>query len=473
MSRIRTTSPELLLELDRSRPRGLRAQIEDELRGAIRGGRLAPGAPLPSSRALASDLGVTRGVVVAAYDQLISEGYLLSRRGAGTVVNDARGRAVPARPPAHPTPVEIDFRPALPDLDLFPRDAWLRATRTALHTLPRDDLSYRDPRGLPVLRHALAGHLARVRGVSVDPERVVVCAGYGHGLSLVAHVLRDLGHTTAAVEDPGYDGTRDGLRAAGLRPLPTPVDADGIVVDRIAPSTRIVAVTPAHQSPTGAVLSPERRTALVAWARDVDGYVIEDDYDAEYRYDRQPVGAVQGLDPDHVVYCGTASKSLAPGMRLGWLVLPPGLVDPVVDVRRATDLATASILQATYAAFLERGDLDRHLRRMRRTYRVRRDALIESLATWLPDVSPRGASAGLHVLVGLPPGLREQDLADRALEDGVRVYPLGTYRVRRRPDDEHGLVLGYGQLAPTLLERGVQVLGAAAAEVRGRPEPAR
>lgn len=466
MTSMGTTSPEVLVELDRSQPRRLRAQVEDGLRDAIRCGRLAPGTALPSTRALAADLGVTRGVVVDAYDQLIAEGYLSARQGSGTIVNHTgQGAATgPARPPTA-VAVDVDFRPGLPDLDLFPRAAWLRATRAVLQSLPRDHLGYTDPRGLPDVRHAVADYLARVRGVSADPERVVVCNGFGHGLSLVARALRDAGHAAIAVEDPGYDGARDVLAFAGVPHRGVHVDAEGIDVDALRRSgARAVIVTPAHQNPTGAVLSPARRRALVGWARDVDGYVIEDDYDAEYRYDRHPAGAIQGLDPDRVVYCGTTSKGLAPGLRLGWLVLPRDLVEPIVAARRATDLATSSILQASYAAFLTNGDLDRHLRRTRRVYRQRRDALIEALARWFPDAMPRGASAGLHVLVDLPPHLDERAVTDRALAAGVRVYPLTTYRVNRRGTLVPGLVLGYGSLTPAASAHGAEVLGAVAAE---------
>ncbi|MGH9273207.1 MAG: PLP-dependent aminotransferase family protein, partial [Acidimicrobiales bacterium] len=373
---MRTTSTEVLLELDRSKARGLRAQVEDELRDAIRAGRLAPGTSLPSSRALASDLGVTRGVVVAAYDQLVAEGYLASRHGSGTVVNET-AQGARRRPPTQTVsvPVAVDFRPGLPDLDLFPRAAWLRATRVALQTLPRGDLGYTHPQGLPMPRAAVVDYLARVRGVSADPDQVVMCDGFGHGFSLVVNVLRDRGDEVIAVEDPGYDGPREVIAAAGLRHRGVTVDGDGIVVEKLRRSgARAVVVTPAHQAPTGAVLSPARRTAIVTWAREVDGYVIEDDYDAEYRYDRHPAGAVQGLDPDRVIYCGTTSKSLAPGLRLGWLVLPPELVEPVMTQRVLTDLATSSIDQAALAVFLDAGDLDRHLRGTRRIYRRRRDS---------------------------------------------------------------------------------------------------
>jgi GntR family transcriptional regulator / MocR family aminotransferase len=457
---MRTSSAELLIELERSRSRGFRAQVEDELRDAIRSGRLAPGALLPSTRALAADLGVTRGVIVAAYDQLVAEGYLASRPGSGTVVNAAaKNRTATRRRPSDDTEIVVDFRPGLPDLDLFPRGVWLRAARTALQTLPRKDLGYADPRGLPQLREAVADYLGRVRGVSTDSDHVIVCNGFAHGLGLVVRALHDTGRDVFAVENPGHPGPRAEIEWLGARCRGIDVDAEGIVVDQLSGSpARTVVVTPAHQFPTGAVLSAPRRTALAEWARDVDGYIVEDDYDAEYRYDRHPVGALQGVAPDRVIYSGTLSKSLAPGLRLGWLVLPAPLLEPIVAGREATDHATSSLVQSAGAVFLSNGDLDRHLRRTRRVYRRRRDALIAALARWMPDATPSGVAAGLHVLVTLPALHDESEIVGRAHAAGVGVYPLSPFRTSGRFDEPPALVLGYGTLGPAELERGVRLL---------------
>ena len=467
-----TTAPDLLIELDRSRRRGLRAQIEGGLRDAISSGRLAPGTSLPSTRALATDLGVTRGVVVAAYDQLLAEGYLLARQGAGTVVNSApvgTDRAV-ART-SRPTPPVIDFRPSIPELSTFPRAAWLRATRAALHALPDRYFGYINPRGLPQLRGALAEYLGRVRGVVAGSDQVVICNGFAHGLSLVVRQLIESGHTTFAVEDPGHGGQRAELAWLGATDDPMPVDGDGIVVEKLRRSSaRAVLVTPAHQFPTGAVLSPLRRRALIAWARDVDGYVIEDDYDAEYRYDRHPVGAMQGLAPDRVIYCGTLSKSLAPGLRLGWLVLPSPLVAPIAESRMLVDHATSVPVQATFAEFLGNGDLDRHLRRMRRVYRQRRDTLVDALARWLPDATPSGIAAGLHVLVTLPPGVDEESLVAHASDRGVRIYALGNYRAVTVHDAAPAILLGYGTITPGAIEEGVRILAEVVVDAARRPD---
>jgi GntR family transcriptional regulator/MocR family aminotransferase len=484
-----TTSPDLFIELDRSRPRGLRAQVEDGLREAIRSGRLLPGTKLPSSRALAADLDVTRGVVVDAYEQLAAEGYVTTVQGSGTSVNDvatlgltgpdggrgpagtagaagpaagARGAAAPAgRPPAQD--LTHDFRTGLPDLALFPRAAWVRATKAAMASLPDADLGYGDPAGLPRLREALASYLGRVRGVCCEPGQVIVCNGFGHGFSLVVRALVDRGVTDWAVEVPGYDDPRAQLAWAGARVHPVTVDADGMRTgDLAALPVGAAVVTPAHQAPTGVVMTPERRSALADWARSTGGYVVEDDYDAEYRYDRHPVGAVQGVVPDRVVYSGTVSKSLAPALRLGWLVVPPDLVDDVVAARRATDLSTTAFVQATFAEFLERGDLDRHLRRTRRIYRQRRDALIDALRRALPDVRPGGVSAGLQVLVALPEGWDGARVVAVAEQAGIGVYQVPDELMDPAQRDST-LLLGFGTLRPPQIEEGIGRLAAALA----------
>jgi GntR family transcriptional regulator/MocR family aminotransferase len=472
-----TTSPDLFIDLDRSRPRGLRAQIEDGLREAVRSGRLVPGTRLPSSRALASDLDVTRGVVVDAYEQLAAEGYVTTVLGSGTTVNDvgaAEGDAAPGTPagsapattpspslPPAPAGPALDFRTGLPDLSLFPRTAWARATRAALVSMPDEDLGYVDPAGLARLRVSIAGYLGRVRGLACGPDQVVICNGFGHGFSLVVRALVERGHRDMAVEVPGYTEPRDQIEWAGGRIHPVPVDGEGLRIDVLAglPATAAI-VTPAHQAPTGVVMSARRRTEIADWARATGGWVIEDDYDAEFRYDRQPVGALQGVVPERVIYHGTLSKSLAPGLRLGWLVVPPDLVDEVLDARRATDQMTAPLIQATFAEFLDRGDLDRHLRRSRRVYRQRRDVLVAALGEALPGARVEGVSAGLQAFVTLPDGWDSSAVVAAARDHGVGV---------RQVDDPYvseelraaSLVLGYGTLRPAQIQEGVARLAEA------------
>jgi GntR family transcriptional regulator/MocR family aminotransferase len=467
-------SPEALVQLDRSRPRSLRSQLESALRHAIRTGRLAPGTRLPSSRALAIDLGVTRGVVVDAYDQLRAEGYIATRPGGGTTVNphaqaptEPSDRAPGSTAAAPPTPALYDFRPGRPDLSLVPRQAWQRAWRDGFGRLPDGQLGYGDPKGLPVLRQALADYLGRVRGVIADPDHIVVGNGFSHGLSLTAEALQRAGIDTIALEDPGQPGLQHVVEGAGARSVPCPVDGDGLDVEALTSAGhRAVLVTPAHQFPTGVVLGAQRRRALADWARAVDGFVIEDDYDAEYRFDRYPVGAVQGVLPERVVYAGTLSKSLAPGFRLGWLVVPPPLLDTIVARRGSTDLETNAPMQAALALFLERGDLDRHLRRTRRIYAGRRDALVAAVGRFLPEAELEGVAAGLHVVLRLPDGTDEQALTAAVREQGVVVYPMGDYRRSAGSVPGPALVLGYGNLTPDALAAGVEHLATA---YRGLP----
>ena len=458
-----TTSPDLHLVLDRARPRGLRAQIEEEIRAAVRGGRLLAGTRLPSTRALAADLGVTRRVVVEAYDQLVAEGYVVSRPGAGTVVNAVARSGRPVRPAAPAAAaVHVDFRPGLPDHELFPRLAWGRASRAAL--LGAAELSDNDRRGLPRLRVELAEYLARVRGVDAHPDRIVVCAGFGHAFDLLVEVLRD---RVFAVEDPGYPPPRARLVRAGIPVEAVPVDGHGLVVERLrATAARVAVVTPAHQSPSGVPLSPRRRHELVEWARAVDGYVVEDDFDAEFRYDRRPVGALQGLAPDRVVYCGTTAKTVAGGLRLGWMVLPDELVAPVCALRAGSDGATSGVLAATFAELLRTGDLDRHLRRSRRVYRERRDAVVGAVHRWLPEATVSGIAAGLSAVLDLPASLDEQAVVAGAAERGVRVYARAPFHVR---PGGPGLVLGYGAVPPEAAERGVRLLADAVRAITGPP----
>jgi GntR family transcriptional regulator / MocR family aminotransferase len=459
-----TTSPDLFIDLDRSRPRGLRAQVEDGLRAAIRSGRLPPGTRLPSSRALAGDLDVTRGVVVDAYAQLAAEGYVTSVRGSGTVVNDigaGPARDAPAPVPSPADTFTYDFRTGLPDLGLFPRAAWARATRAALVAMPDAELGYIPPAGLPRLRASVADYLGRVRGVTCGPDQVMICNGFGHGFAVVLRALVDRGLTGVAVEVPGYDDPREQICGAGAQLHPVPVDDDGLRIDALAATPAgAVVVTPAHQSPTGVVLSAARRAELAEWARSTGAYVIEDDYDAEYRYDRHPVGALQGVLPDQVIYHGTLSKSLAPGLRLGWLVAPAELVDELRQARRAIDHTTTSLIQATFAEFLERGDLDRHLRRTRRTYRQRRDTLVDSLREWLPGWRVSGVSAGLQAFVTLPDGIDSADVADAAGRHGIGLYPLAD-ELADPARRSASLILGYGTLRSSQIRAGIRRLAAA------------
>ncbi|MEV5468611.1 PLP-dependent aminotransferase family protein [Streptomyces griseoincarnatus] len=428
------------LHLDPSGP-GLRRGLTDALREAVRGGRLAPGTRLPSSRSLAADLGIARNTVADAYADLIAEGWLTARQGSGTRVAP---RAVPERPAA-PTPgrtpgrLPYSLMPGTPDLASFPRAEWLRATRRALAAAPHDALGYGDPRGRPELREALAGYLSRVRGVRADPGHVVVCSGFAHGLQLLSQVLRARGARTLAVEPYGLDVHWDLVHRAGLETAPLARDALGIRAQDPGDADAVL-LSPAHQFPLGGALLPERRAAVVEWARRTGGLILEDDYDGEFRYDRQPVGALQDLDPGRVVHLGTVSKSLAPGLRLGWMVVPPWLLPDVVD--HGGGRTVSVVEQLALAEFLASGAYDRQVRAARLRYRRRRDALVKALAA-APHVRVTGIAAGLHAVLELPPGT-ERSVQRSATWQGLAVKGLDSFRHPGVTDPVgDALVVGY------------------------------
>ncbi|MEV0933278.1 PLP-dependent aminotransferase family protein [Streptomyces phaeochromogenes] len=462
---------------------GLRKGLTDALRAAVRGGRLAPGTRLPSSRSLAADLGIARNTVADAYADLVAEGWLTARQGSGTRVAERAVVAPASAPPRPRTPggPAYDLVPGTPDLASFPRAEWLKASRRALTAAPYDALGYGDPRGRVELRTALAGYLARARGVRADPERILICSGFAHGLMLLGAVLRQRGAGALAMESYGLDVHWNLVERAGLRSVTLPFDELGTRTEELtggglggsgsgngrgsgsgsggglgsrggsgsggkggAGGVRAVLLTPAHQFPMGVPLHPDRRAAVVDWARRTGGLILEDDYDGEFRYDRQPVGALQGLDPDHVVYMGTASKALAPGLRLGWLVLPPGLAAEVTAAKGDADWSCGVLDQLTLAEFITSGAYDRHVRAARLRYRRRRDHLVSALAAHAPSVTATGIAAGFHAVLQLPPGT-EQSVVRSAVWQGLAVHGLTRYRhpsATTPPLD--ALVVGYG-----------------------------
>jgi GntR family transcriptional regulator / MocR family aminotransferase len=460
--------PELLLRLDRSLPDPLRVQLERELREAIRSGRLAAGERLPSSRELARELGISRGLVLECYAQLGAEGYLTSRGGSATRVADAaQVPPAPAQPAPPPPRFAVDFRPGTPDLNSFPRRDWMWAMRDVLREAPADVFGYGDPRGSRRLREVLVAYLRRVRGTVADPERIVICTGFAQGLNLVVRALARQGVGEMAFEDPGYAEQRDAARLAGLDVAPIPLDAGGIDVDALAATrARAVLLTPAHQSPTGVLLAPERRQALVEWAVERDATILEDDYDAEFRYDREPVGSLQGLSPDRVASLGTVSKSLAPALRLGWIVSPPGLASAITEEKDRDDRGSPVLEQLALAKLIESGRFDRHLRRMRAVYGERRSVLVESLRRHAPQVELRGLAAGFHAVARLPDGHDEQQVVAAAAERSIRLYPMSEYRASGATEPPE-LVLGFGNLSDGQIERGIAALG----ELLGSPRP--
>lgn len=450
------------LHLELPPGRGRRAALESALRQAIRDGRLAPGQWLPSSRALAAQFHLARGTVVEVYSQLAAEGYLRTRPGAATEV--AQGTLAPARVSAQRAAPRVvaDFRLGRPDLSMFPRQEWLRALRRAMQVTPHAELGPGDPRGSPRLRAVLADYLGRVRGVLTDSEHIVICSGFTQGLRLVCDALADGSGGSIALEDPCLPDHRAIVEAAGLRVFALDVDAGGARPDTWPdgwPAKAAAAVlTPAHQAPLGMTLDAQRRTEFTRMAAVHGAYLIEDDYDGEFRYDRHPVGALQGLAPDEVIYAGSASKSLAPGLRLGWLALPNELVDKVVEAKRRADRGTDVLAQLALAELIESGALDRHVRRMRRRYRHRRDALVDMLDHYAPQVTVQGISAGLHAVVSLPEDRSEADVLNLARDRNVALTGLAPFwhgTSRRIP----GIVVGYGTPAEHEYTSALEHLG--------------
>ncbi|MGA5120312.1 MocR-like pyridoxine biosynthesis transcription factor PdxR [Streptomyces pseudogriseolus] len=448
-----------------------------QVRQAITDRRLTVGSRLPATRLLAAELRVSRGVVTEAYRRLAEDGHVEGRRRGGTVVVAAPPPPPAARAqlPAHSTPfsgppdprvfdalrvadARVDLTPGRPDLSAFPRTAWLRAERSVLAELSSADLGYGDPRGAPRLRRAVADWLARSRGVAVDPDGIVIVAGIAQALTLLHPVLRADGITTVAVEEPGSLGTRQHLSHGGLATPPVPVDAHGPDVTALrATGAPAVLLTPAHQFPTGVVTSGERRRELLRWAAD-GGLILEDDYDAEHRYDRPPVPALRSLLADRLCYMGSVSKLLAPALRIGWVLPPRRHLDALTDAKRFTDLGNAVLPQLVLARLMETGQLERHLRLLRTRHVRRRDAVIDAVRTHLPGATVHGAAAGLHLTVTYAPDVPDTELAAAALALGVKCHPLSWHRqLPGRP----GLVLGYAADPPGTLTEGVALLGRA------------
>ncbi|MEU0070188.1 PLP-dependent aminotransferase family protein [Streptomyces sp. NPDC006332] len=439
------------LHLELSGPGGRRAALTAALREAVRSGRLAPDTRLPPYRSLAADLGVARNTVADAYAELVAEGWLIARQGSGTRVAkraEPLGHTVrvPRQGPARARGPRHDLRQGTPDASAFPRAAWLTSYRRALQQAPSEVFGPGDPAGRVELREALTEYLSRARGVRTEPGRIVICSGFAHALRLLFGQDRggggDVLRGPLAVEAYGLGFHRTLLRDAGVRTVPLPLDEHGARIDGLR-DERAVLLTPAHQFPTGGPLDPERRAAVVDWARARGAVILEDDYDGEFRYDRKPVGAVQGLDPERVIFIGSVSKSLSPAVRLGWMVLPERYVDDVLAAKGERE-AWASVLdQLSLADFLACGSYDRHVRRMRQRYRARRDRLVAALATHAPHVEVTGIAAGLHAVLRLPPGT-EQSVVKAAAWQGVALDGLAEFR---HPDTDmaasDGLVVGY------------------------------
>jgi len=460
--------PDLLVALDRDAgPLGI--QIQDQLRAAIRDRRLGAGERLPSTRRLAELLGVSRGTVVDVYEQLLAEGYVESAVGSGTRVAampaDGPIRQAPGATPSPRSP-EIDFEYGVPDLGSVPLTDWTWAVSESARTLPTAELGDGDPAGSRHLREVVTAYHRRVRSGCAVAEDAVVVVGFRQGLALALATLARHGIRRVALEDPGPREHDLIARRAGLDAVPVPVDDHGLDVDRLRETgARAVLLTPAHQCPTGVALGPSRRRDLVTWADEVDGVILEDDYDAEFRYDRQPVGSLQGLNPARVIALGSVSKTLAPAIRLGWVLAPARFVAGIVEEKRLSSRGAPGLDQEALALLMESGRFDRHLRRVREIYRARRDVLAAEADLAFGPGRLHGLAAGCHALLRLPDGTSEHAVVTTAATMGVRVNGLGHYRFalpNSEPDPlPPALVLGFGNVTEHQISRGIRTLAKA------------
>ena len=487
---------ELCVRIEPRSSEPLQTQIYAGIRRAILDGVLTPGARLPSSRALAADLGLSRTTTVLAFDQLAAEGYLTAKSGSGTFVTrdlpDDRPRArVAARAAARPHPpisrrgealaetrpssfkvgsAPRAFRIGTPALDRFPMHVWTRLASRRLRTMTLGQLDYGDAAGFLPLRQAIAEHVGRARGTACTEDQVIVVSGAQHGLELICRLILDPGDT-AWMEEPGYAGARGALVAAGARVRAIPVDEHGLNVEigvRRARDARVAYVTPSHQFPLGVPMSLPRRLALLAWARDAHAWIIEDDYDSEFRYGTRPVPCLHGLDVDgRVIYVGSFSKTLFPSLRLGFLIVPPDLRATVLIARRAADIQPTGFDQAVLADFMAGGHFERHLRRMRSEYRARLDALAHAAERYgRGALRLRPVTTGLHVVADLEEEENDARVFDEAFARGVEVMPLSAFCFDRGAPSVNGLMLGFAAVPPDLVDTGMKRLVAAIEAVR-------
>jgi GntR family transcriptional regulator/MocR family aminotransferase len=470
--------PDLLVQLDREGgPLGI--QIQDQLRAAVRDRRLGAGERLPSTRRLAEVLGVSRGTIVEVYEQLLAEGYIESAVGSGTRVAAIPASSRAARPD-HDIPslaagpsraVEIDFEYGIPDLGSVPLADWSWAVSEATRTLPTAQLGDEDPAGSGHLREVVTAYHRRVRSGTATADDAVIVTGFRQGLTFALAALARHGIRRIALEDPGPREHDVIARRAGLTTVPVAVDGEGLDVGRLRDSgARAVLLTPAHQCPTGVALGPSRRRELIGWANEVDGMILEDDYDAEFRYDRQPVGSLHGLDSARVIALGSVSKTLAPAIRLGWALAPQSFLADIIEEKRLSSRGAPGLDQEALALLMETGRFDRHLRRVREIYRARRDVLASEVERALGAGRLHGLEAGCHALLHLPAGASERAVAEGAAAVGVRVTPLGDYRLAvpewdgERRHLPPALVLGFGNVSEEQIRRGIRSIAAVVAQ---------
>ena len=492
----------VFIRLDTRAGEPLQARIYDSIRLAILDGRLAPGARLLSSRALATELGVSRTTALLAIEQLTAEGYLTARRGSGTYVSDELPDDLPrtripasAGEPRHP-PISRRaaaqagipplarrcpgppraFRIGVPALDLFPMRVWSQLVARRLRSLTLSQLDYNETAGLAALREAIAAHVQSARGTRCTPDQVVIVAGSQRGVELTCDIVLDQGDE-AWMEEPGYSGMRSALVRSGARILTAPVDGEGLVVDAVTRhggNARLVCLTPSHQFPTGVPLSLPRRLALLRWASASRAWILEDDYDSEYRYGARPVPCLHGLDVDgRVIYVGSFSKTLFPAVRLGFLIVPAGLRETVLSIRRTSDQHPPVLEQAVLADFMTGGHYDRHLRRMRSASRERLEAMVDAAARYCGGMlRVRPLHGGLHAVADLDESAPAEIVGREAWSRGVEVMPLSAY-YQASPCTVNALVLGFAPVRPDSIAAGMERLAAAIEAARAAAGAAR
>jgi GntR family transcriptional regulator/MocR family aminotransferase len=491
----------VFVRIDPRQPESLQFQIYEHIRRAILGGSLAPGTRLPSSRALAADLGLSRITTVLAFEHLAAEGYVTSRTGTGTFVSRELPETL-ARTPVRSDPRGLQhpplsrrgltlsqvppivtklggapraFRIGTPALDRFPFQIWNRLVSRHMRRLTARQLDYGDPAGLHALRSAIADYVSRARGTSCTADQVIVVAGAQQALGLITRLLLDPGDV-AWMEEPGYPGARSALLAAGARIQPVRVDAQGLDVEygeQRSNRARLVITTPSHQFPLGVPMSLPRRLALLGWARAADAWIVEDDYDSEFRYGERPIPCLHGLDTDgRVIYVGSFSKTLFPALRLGYLIVPPDLHATLQQARVSSDLQPQGVLQAVVADLMNDGHFERHLRRMNTEYRARLGALAAGVARYCGGaLELRPVVTGLHAVADL----KQADATrvfDEALARGVETMPLAAYYSDRRSSRANGLMLGFGSVSPRLVTEGVKRLAEAIDAASSKPSRA-
>ena len=459
------SGPDLIIELDRAGA-PLALQLQEHLRVAIRGGRLAAGERLPSTRRLADHLGVSRGTVVEVYEQLVAEGYVDSTVGSGTRVaqlpgGDRHQRDARASTRTAQSTTRFDFEYGIPDLRSVPLTDWIWALGQATRTLPTVGLGDEEAAGSQHLREVITAYHRRVRAGCATADDAMVTSGFRQGLAFALATLGRRGIDAVGLEDPGPRDHDVMARRAGLVAVPVPVDAEGLDVAALRTTrARAVLVTPAHQCPTGVALSASRRRALVAWAEEVDGVILEDDYDAEFRYDRQPVGSLQGLAPERVIALGSVSKTLAPAIRIGWILAPHRFLNALTAEKQLTSRGAPGLDQEALALLIESGRFDRHLRRVRDVYRARRHALAHEVTALFGPDSLRGLAAGCHAVLRLPTDVAEDAVVEVARTLGARVSGIGRYRLTEGPANP-ALLLSFGNLTEHQLVNGLRAIAEA------------